>query len=344
LQIGRLQHVSAGNRSGHQRLPRRGRGRRDRGAGSVVWNSGRRLRGRHAIAAIVGSLARPPAWPAGELQDSEAFRLHRRIASVTRGQGGQKGLAGHQRRANAMNPIPPTLEAIAAARERLGQRIRETPVWQWRGREIEALAGERTQVFVKMELLQYAGTFKPRGAVLNALAMSEAARRQGITAVSAGNHAIAAAFAARAVGTSAKVVMSKTANPARVALCGAYGAEVVLADDTADALARVKRIEQEESRTLIHPFEGERTVLGTATLGYEWCRQVEDLDAVIVPIGGGGLCAGIASAVKQMQPRCQVFGVEPEGADTMHRSFAAGSPQAIDRISTIADSLSAPHA
>src|SRR5690606_6575631 len=136
----------------------------------------------------------------------------------------------------------------------------------------------------------------------------------------------------------------KTANAARVALCCAYGGEVILAEDTHHAFARVRQIEREESRTFIHPFEGERTVLGTATLGYEWCRQVEDLDAVIVPIGGGGLCAGIASAVKQMQPHCQVFGVEPEGADTMHRSFAAGSPQAIDRIDTIADSLGAPHA
>src|SRR3546814_18958180 len=105
--------------------------------------------------------------------------------------------------------------------------------------------------------------------------MSEAARRHGITAVSAGNHAIAAAFAARTVGTSAKVVMPKTANPARVALCRAYGAEEVLADDPHDAFARVTRIEPEESRTFIPPFAGERTGLGKATLGYERCRQVE---------------------------------------------------------------------
>jgi len=243
-----------------------------------------------------------------------------------------------------MSVSPPNVEAIADARQRLGERVRETPVWEWQGRRIQALAGERTRVFVKLELLQHAGTFKPRGALLNAMAMSEAERRRGVTAVSAGNHAIATAFAAKAVGTSAKVVMPRTANAARVALCRAYGAEVVLVEDTHEAFARVRQIEQEESRTFIHPFEGERTVLGCATVGYEWCRQVEGLDAVVVPIGGGGLCAGIASAVKQMQPGCQVFGVEPEGADTMHRSFAAGSPQAIDRIDTIADSLGAPHA
>jgi threonine dehydratase len=238
----------------------------------------------------------------------------------------------------------PTLGEIRAARERLGERVRETPVWPWRGRAIEAAAGTGTDVFLKMELFQYGGTFKPRGALLNALALTDDARARGVTAVSAGNHAIATAFAARAVGTSAKVVMPKTANPARVALCRAYGAEVVLADDVHAAFAQVKRIEADEGRTFIHPFEGELTVLGTATVGYEWCRQVADLDAVIVPIGGGGLIAGIATAVKQMQPRCQVFGVEPEGADSMRRSLAAGSPQAINKVDTIADSLAAPHA
>lgn len=238
----------------------------------------------------------------------------------------------------------PTIDAIRAARERLGERVRETPVWHWRGDAIESAAGAGTQVFVKLELFQYGGTFKPRGALLNAMALDAAARQRGVTAVSAGNHAIAVAFAARTVGTSAKVVMPKTANPARIAACRAYGAQVVLVDDVHAAFREVKRIESEEHRTFIHPFEGELTVLGTATVGYEWCRQVENLDAVIVPIGGGGLCAGLATAVKQMQPRCRVYGVEPEGADTMHRSFAAGSPQSIEKVDTIADSLAAPHA
>ena len=94
----------------------------------------------------------------------------------------------------------------------------------------------------------------------------------------------------------------------------------------------------------MHPFEGPRTALGTATLGLEFMEQVPDLDAVVVPIGGGGLCAGVAAAVKLARPGCRVIGVEPEGADSMRRSFAAGSPQAIDAVRTIADSLGAPHA
>ncbi|MGH8155648.1 MAG: pyridoxal-phosphate dependent enzyme, partial [Rhodanobacteraceae bacterium] len=126
--------------------------------------------------------------------------------------------------------------------------------------------------------------------------------------------------------------------------CRAYGAEVVLMDDVYAAFAEVERIQRDEGRTFIHPFEGELTVLGTATVGYELCNQVAQLDAVIVPIGGGGLIAGVACAVKQMQPDCTVYGVEPEGADSMSRSFAAGSPQKLEHVDTIADSLGAPYA
>ena len=238
----------------------------------------------------------------------------------------------------------PSLDAIRAARGKLGERVRETPVWRWRGDAIERAAGADTQVFLKLELFQYTGTFKARGALLNALALPDDAKRRGVTAVSAGNHAIAVAFAARTVGTTAKVVMPKTANPARVALCRTYGADVVLMDDVYAAFDEVERIKRDEGRSFIHPFEGELTVLGTATVGYELCHQVENLDAVIVPVGGGGLIAGIACAVKQMQPHCKVYGVEPEGADSMARSFRIGSPQKLEHVNTIADSLAAPYA
>jgi len=238
----------------------------------------------------------------------------------------------------------PSIDNIRTARARLGERVRETPVWHWQGDAIERAAGAATQVFLKLELFQHTGTFKARGALLNVLALSDEQRQRGVTAVSAGNHAIAVAFAARSVGTTARVVMPKTANPARVALCREYGADVVLVDDVHAAFAHVKRIETEEGRTSIQPFEGELTVLGTATVGLELCSQAGNLDAVIVPIGGGGLIAGIACAVKQMQPDCMVYGVEPEGADSLSRSFAAGSPQKLERVDTIADSLGAPYA
>ncbi len=222
--------------------------------------------------------------------------------------------------------------------------MRQTPVWRWRGHRIDSLVGDATEVWLKLELFQFAGTFKPRGALVNMLALEPAALARGVTAVSAGNHAMAVGYAARVLGTTAKVVMPRSANPARVAGCRSFGAEVVLVDDVHQAFDEVHRIEREEGRAFVHPFEGKGTALGTATLGLELVRQVADLDAVVVPIGGGGLCAGVATAVKLAQPSCLVYGVEPEGADTMHRSFAAGRPESIDEVRTIADSLGAPHA
>lgn len=239
---------------------------------------------------------------------------------------------------------PPTLDAIREARQKLGERVRRTPVWQWKSDIATSTFGPDTGVFLKLELFQYAGSFKPRGALMNMLDLSREKRKKGVTAVSAGNHAIAVAFAAKSLKTTAKVVMPKTANRARVERCKSFGAEVVLVNDVHQAFDKVRQIEEEEGRSFIHPFEGPLTVLGTATVGLELGEQVTGLDAVVIPIGGGGLCAGIASAVKQLQPECRVFGVEPEGADSMHRSFAAGKPEAIEKVETIADSLGAPHA
>jgi threonine dehydratase len=238
----------------------------------------------------------------------------------------------------------PTVEAIRATRARLGDLVVTTPVRRWQDDPLDRAVGPRTQVFLKEELFQRTGTFKPRGALSVMLGMTPEARTRGVTAVSAGNHAMAVAYAARVLGSTAKVVMPKTANPYRVARCRELGAEVELVDDVHKAFDRVKRIESEEGRTFVHPFEGPATALGTATLGLELMEQVGDLDAVVVPIGGGGLCAGVAAAVKLLRPRCLVFGVEPEGADSMRRSLAAGSPQAIEAVRTIADSLGAPHA
>jgi threonine dehydratase len=207
---------------------------------------------------------------------------------------------------------------------------------------LEQRLGVDVEIWGKLEFLQQTGTFKPRGALANALSLDEDALSRGITTVSAGNHAIAASFAAQAVGTSAKVVMIKTASPVRVALCREYGAEVVLADDVHEAFDLVERIRDEEGRTFVHPFEGPNVTKGTGTIGLEICEQLPAFDTVIVPIGGGGLCSGIACAIKQMRPDCEIIGVEPEGADTMHRSFASGVPEKLDTVATIADSLGAP--
>jgi len=236
----------------------------------------------------------------------------------------------------------PRIDAVRVLHERLQEWLIRTPVL--RCRSLEAYAGEVFEIHAKLEFLQRTGTFKPRGALSVMLGLDSQQKEAGVTAVSAGNHAIATAFAARAVGTSAKVVMIMNANPLRVERCRDFGAEVVLADDVHSAFDVAEEIQKKEGRFFVHPFEGSDVVLGTATVGLEICEQVPDLDAVIVPIGGGGLCAGISSAVKQLKPRCEVIGVEPVGADSMSRSFASGRPESIEKVATIADSLGAPFA
>lgn len=239
---------------------------------------------------------------------------------------------------------PLTIEEVRAAARRLADRVVTTPVHRLRSREVATAVGDDTGVWLKLELFQHTGTFKARGALLNVLSLSEEARKHGVIAVSAGNHAAAVAFAAATVGISAKVVMFASANPMRIELCRSLGADVVFADTAHAGFELATRLAEQEGRTLIHPFEGRTTALGTATVGLETCEQIPGLQAVIVPIGGGGLCAGVASAVKRLAPDCEVFGVEPEGADSMHRSFAAGEPRSIERVATIADSLGAPYA
>jgi len=238
----------------------------------------------------------------------------------------------------------PTPREIQQAREKLGNSVRRTPVWEWKSDVSRQLLGKGTKAHLKLELFQYGGSFKPRGALFSMLDLSEEELNNGVTAVSAGNHAIAVAYAAQSLNTTAKVVMPKTANKFRVDKCKSHGAVVELVDDVHIAFERVKEIEQQENRTFIHPFEGEQIALGTATVGLELCQDVPNLDAVIVPVGGGGLCAGIAAAVTQMNPSCKIYGVEPTGADSMSRSLEAGEPVEIEKVDTIADSLAAPHA
>lgn len=239
---------------------------------------------------------------------------------------------------------PPSLADIQRARTQLLHHVRQTPLWQWQGHRIDAAKPAGATVTLKLELLQHTGSFKVRGALLALQGLDAGQRMRGVTAVSGGNHAMAVAYAAKALGCHAKVVMPKTANPARVDACRVLGAEIVLTDDIAAAFQEVQRIQAEEGRHFVHPFEGEPMTLGAATLGLELLQQAGQLDALFVAIGGGGLAAGIASAVKQLQPRCRIYGVEPAGADSMHRSFAAGCPQRIERVMTIADSLGSPMA
>ncbi|MFX1803594.1 threonine/serine dehydratase [Paraburkholderia sp. A1RO-5] len=235
-------------------------------------------------------------------------------------------------------PVP-TLDEIASQHFMLAPWVLRTPVFD--RHDLPSLGG--THVNFKFELLQASGSFKVRGAFTHLLALSAAQRSAGVTCVSGGNHAIAVAYAAKRLGIGVKVVLFRSVSEARVEQCRRLGAEIVRANDNREAFEIVRRIEAEEGRYFVHPFNGCRTVLGTATLGYEWATQAPDLDAVIVPIGGGGLAAGVATALRLANPRVRVYGVEPEGADVMSRSFAANHTVRMTHMQTIADSLMSPH-
>ena len=240
----------------------------------------------------------------------------------------------------------PTVDAIRANRARLGDLVLTTSVRELVDDAVKAAVGATTTVWLKEELFQRTGSFKPRGALSVMLDLDAASLARGVTGVSAGNHAISLAYSSAKLGTTAHVVMPKTANAFRVQVCRELGASVELVDDVHAAFARVHEIVARDGRTLVHPYEGPKTALGTASVGLEFVEQVRAagsaLDAVIVASGGGGLSGGVACAVKQMSPGTLVYVVEPTGADSMRRSFDAGSPQSIDSVRTIADSLGAP--
>jgi threonine dehydratase len=238
----------------------------------------------------------------------------------------------------------PSLADIHATRSRLNGYIRHTPCLVLNPGELGSDPAFSSTLVFKLELLQVTGTFKPRGALSVMLDLSAAQRARGVTAFSAGNHAVAVAYAARALGIHAKIVMIETANPARIELARGYGADIEFAPDGASAFKRAQELERVDGRTFVHPFEGPRTVTGTATVGTEFCEQAGTMDAVVVAVGGGGLIAGVAAAIKQSSPHIRIYGVEPKGADAMNRSFAAGHPVSLPSVSTIADSLAPPMA
>ncbi len=241
-----------------------------------------------------------------------------------------------------MQDASPSIADIVALRESLAGTIVRTPTVRCAG--IEDALDNATIVYGKLEFLQHTGTFKARGALAVVSRLDEKQLAAGITAVSAGNHAIAAAYAAKVAGTHAKVVMIATANPSRVSACRDYGGEVIMAENAHVAFELAESIQRDEGRVLVHPFEGPDVATGTGTVGLEIDQQVDDFDVVLVSIGGGGLIGGIANALKQLRPDCELIGIEADGADSMHRSFASGRPESIDEVRTIADSLGAPFA
>ncbi len=234
-----------------------------------------------------------------------------------------------------------TLDEIRQTAGRIEGYLHHTPIFHWQDAWVRSQLGEG-ELHLKLEFLQQTGSFKPRGALNNALTRPETERNQGVTAVSAGNHAIAVAYAAKTLGISAKVLMHRKANPLRVAKCQHYGAEVLLVDDITQAFVLLDEIAEKEDRTIIHPFDSAPTLQGTGTLGLEIGDALNDLDTILVAVGGGGLIGGVASALKQMQPAIEVIGVEPVGAAGLTQSLELGRPLEKVTVNTIADSMGAP--
>ena len=207
--------------------------------------------------------------------------------------------------------------------------------------------GDRFDVrlLLKCENLQKTGSFKVRGALNKLSDLDAAARARGVVTVSAGNHAQAVAWAARAANIASTVVMPTVASPAKVEASRGYGAEVVLHGATgAEAFEHAHLLERERGLTFVHPFDDELVCAGAGTVGLELLEQVGDLDVVVIPIGGGGLITGMVVAIKESNPRIRVYGVEPTGAPSMRRSLDEGHAVRLDVVKTIADGLAAPMA
>ena len=234
-----------------------------------------------------------------------------------------------------------TLSAIHAARDRIGDRVHRTPVLS--ASRLGARAG--VTLALKCESLQKTGSFKVRGALNRLTQLDETGRRRGVITVSAGNHAQALAWAARDARVACTVVMPSAASRMKVEASKGYGAEVVLHGATSiEAFTRAHELAAERGLTFVHPFDDDEIQAGQGTVGLEILEQAPDVDAVVVPIGGGGLIAGIAVAIKEQRPSVRVYGVEPTGAPAMRQSLDAGRPIRLDTVKTIADGLAAPMA
>lgn len=195
-------------------------------------------------------------------------------------------------------------------------------------------------LYLKTENLQQTGSFKVRGAYFKISALPEKERRRGVVACSAGNHAQGVALAAAQFGIQATIFLPSTAPISKIEATRQYGAEIRLADGAYDdAYAEALSYRDKTGAVFIHPFDDEDVIAGQATIGLEILEQLPEVDAVIVPVGGGGLIAGVAGALKALKPSCKVYGVQAAGADSMRKSYCTKSRVCIPKASTFADGI-----
>jgi threonine dehydratase len=229
-----------------------------------------------------------------------------------------------------------TLETIQAARARIADRVRQTPVLE--NDTLNALAGAR--LFFKCENFQEGGAFKARGATNAVFALSAAELAAGVVTHSSGNHGAAVARAARLRGVRARIVMPENSSRAKLEAVRRYGGEVQLCEPTLAAReALAELLVADSGAVFIHPYDDPRVIAGQGTIALELLEQVPDLDWLLLPVGGGGLASGVAVAAKAMRPAIRVVAVEPIGADDAQRSFASGILSPSLQPATIADGL-----
>src|SRR4051812_8160631 len=229
-----------------------------------------------------------------------------------------------------------TLDMISEARERIRGAVYESPCVY--SLSLSRLCG--CEVYCKLDHLQMTGSFKERGARNKLMLLSDEERKRGVIAASAGNHALALAYHGQQLGISVKVVMPKFAPIVEVKNCRSFGAEVVLHGDAyADAKEHALKLSHDEGRVFVPGFDDADIIAGQGTMGLEILEDVPDVDAAIVPVGGGGLIAGVGLAVKSLRPQTKIIGVEPYHAPTLRESLRAGHVVHIDTKPTLADAL-----
>jgi threonine dehydratase len=231
---------------------------------------------------------------------------------------------------------PPTPQMFKDARARMTPHVKHTPLLTSR------VLSERTgfDVRLKAELFQRTGSYKIRGPLNKFTFLSDEQKRRGVICSSAGNHAQGVALAAQIHGIKAVVCMAANATPSKIAATRGYGADVVLHGSIWDeANEKAKQLVVEKGYTYIHPFDDEQLIMGQGTVGLEIHQDWPDVDVVVVPIGGGGLISGTTMALKSLNPKIKVIGVESSGAPGMKRSVEEGHLVTLDHVDCIIDGL-----
>ncbi len=230
----------------------------------------------------------------------------------------------------------PDYSDIIKAQRKLKGIVKVTPLEH--SKSFSAMAG--ANVYMKLENLQSTGSFKVRGAYNKISNLPESELRKGVVCASAGNHAQGVAFAAKLVGVKARVFMPVFTPPLKVIATRSYGAEVVLEGETFDdAFAAAMKYQEKSGAVFVHPFDDPHIIAGQGTIGLELFQSMDSIEDVVVPIGGGGMIAGIAIALKEMNPDIRIIGVEASGAQSMKNSLKAGKPEKLTNMQTIADGI-----